>query len=71
MIIYIWMRNCSFIARRRSGTSFSWTRRTLSNYRIEHISEGELEPAGQLPDVLDVVDEDTYQMNNESDSESN
>ena len=30
-----------------------------------------LEWAGQLLDVLDVVDEDTYQPNNESDDESN
>ena len=42
-----------------------------NDYSIEHISKEKLEWAGQLPDILDVVDEDTYQMNNESDSESN
>ena len=42
-----------------------------NEYSIEHISKEKLEWAGQLPDILDVMDEDTYQMNNESDSESN
>ena len=42
-----------------------------NNYSIEHISKEKLEWAGQLPDILDVVDEDTYQMSNESDSECN
>ena len=42
-----------------------------NDYSIEHISKAKLEWAGQLPDVLDVVDEDTYQTNNESDDESN
>ena len=30
-----------------------------------------MEWQGHLPDILDVVDEDAYQMNNESDDESN
>ena len=42
-----------------------------NNYSIEHILNSKLEWQGQLPDVLDVVDEDTYQMNNENDDESN
>ena len=42
-----------------------------NDYSIEHISKEKLEWAGQLLDILDVVDEDTYQTNNESDSESN
>ena len=42
-----------------------------NDYSIEHILKAKLEQAGQLSDVLDVVDEDTYLMNNESDSESN
>ena len=42
-----------------------------NDYSIEHISKATLEWDGQLPDILDVVDEDTYQMNNESDDESN
>ena len=41
-----------------------------NDYSIEHISKATLEWAGQLLDVLDMVD-DTYQTNNESDSESN
>ena len=42
-----------------------------NDYSIEHILKAKLEWAGQLLDVLDVVDEDTYQMNNESDDKSN
>ena len=42
-----------------------------NDYSIEHISKEKLELTGQLPDILDVVDEDNYQMNNESDSENN
>ena len=54
-----------------------------NDYSIEHILKEKLEWAGQLPDVLDVVDEvdkmlhindtddDTYQTSNESDNESN
>ena len=42
-----------------------------NDYSIEHILKAKLEWAGQLMDVLDVVDEDTYQMDNESDDESN
>ena len=38
---------------------------------IEHILKAKLEWAGQLLDVLDVVDEDTYQANNKSDDKSN
>ena len=34
-----------------------------NDYSIEHILKEKLEWAGQLPDILDVVDEDTYQMN--------
>ena len=34
---------------------------------IEHILKAKLEWQGQLPDVLDVVEDDIYQMNNESD----
>ena len=42
-----------------------------NDYSIEHIFKAKLEQARQLPDVLDVVDEDTYQMNNESNDKSN
>ena len=42
-----------------------------NDYSIEHILKEKLEWAGQLPDVLDAVDEDTFQTNNKSDSESN
>ena len=54
-----------------------------NDYSIEHILKEKLEWAEHLPDILDVVDEvdemlhiddtddDTYQMNNESDNESN
>ena len=42
-----------------------------NNYSIEHILKAKLEWQGQVPDVLDVVDDDVYQMNNESDGESN
>ena len=39
-----------------------------NDYSIEHILKAKLEWQGQLPDVLDVVDNDVYQM---SDGESN
>ena len=42
-----------------------------NDYSIEDISKTKLEQAGQLLDVLDVVDEDAYQTNNESDEKSN
>ena len=32
-----------------------------NDYSIEHISKAKLEQQGQLPDVLDVVDDDVYQ----------
>ena len=35
-----------------------------NNYSIEHISKAKLEWQGQLPDILDVVDDNVYQMNN-------
>ena len=45
-----------------------------NDYSIEHISKAKLEWQGQLPDVLDVVDDDIYEtndkMNDESDRES-
>ena len=45
-----------------------------NDYSIEHISKAKLEWQGQLPDVLDVVDDDIYQtndkMNDDSDGES-
>ena len=41
-----------------------------NDYSIEHILKAKLEWAGQLPGILDVVDEDTYQMNNESNDKS-
>ena len=41
-----------------------------NDYSIEHISKAKLECQGQLLDVLDVVDDDVYQMNNESDGKS-
>ena len=42
-----------------------------NDYSIEHISKAKLERQGQLPDVLDVVDEDIYEMNDETNDESN
>ena len=42
-----------------------------NDYSIEHISKAKLEWQGQLPDVLDVVDDDVYQMNDKRDGESN
>ena len=42
-----------------------------NDYSIEHISKAQLEWQGQLPDVLDVVGDDIYQTNDESDGESN
>ena len=42
-----------------------------NSYSIEHISKAKLEWQGQLLDILDVVDDDVYQTNNESDRESN
>ena len=45
-----------------------------NDYSIEHISKAKLEWQGQLPDILDVVDDDVYktndEMNDESDRES-
>ena len=41
-----------------------------NDYSIEHISKAKLERQGQLPDVLDVVDDDIYEMNNETNDES-
>ena len=46
-----------------------------NDYSIEHILKAKLERQGQLPDILDVVDDDIYEMNDkandESDDESN
>ena len=42
-----------------------------NDYSIEHISKAKLEKQGQLPDILDVVEDDVYQTNNDSDDESN
>ena len=42
-----------------------------NDYSIEHISKAKLEWQGQIPDILDVVDDDVYQTNDESDGESN
>ena len=41
-----------------------------NNYNIEHILKAKLEWQGQLLDVLDVVDDNIYQMNDETDDES-
>ena len=45
-----------------------------NDYSIEHILKAKLEWQGQLPDVLDVVDDDVYEtndkMNDKSDGES-
>ena len=40
------------------------------DYSIEHISKAKLEWQGQLLDVLDVVDNDVYEMNDETNDES-
>ena len=42
-----------------------------NDYSIEHISKEKLEWQGQLPDILDVVDDDVYQTNNEMNDKSN
>ena len=41
-----------------------------NDYSIEHISKAKLEWQGQLPDVLDVVDDDVYKMNDKTNDES-
>ena len=41
-----------------------------NNCSIEHILKAKLEWQGQLLDILDVVDDDVYQMNDKSDGES-
>ena len=42
-----------------------------NDYSIDYISKAKLEWQGQLPGILDVVDDDVYQTNDESDGESN
>ena len=42
-----------------------------NDYSIEHIFKAKLEWQGQLLDVLDVVDDNIYERNDESDGESN
>ena len=42
-----------------------------NDYSIEHISKAKLEWQGQLPDLLDVMDDDVYEMNDETNDESN
>ena len=42
-----------------------------NDYSIEHILKAKLEQQGQLPDILDVLEDNIYQMNNKSDDESN
>ena len=42
-----------------------------NDYSIEHILKAKLEWQGQLPDVLDVVDDDVYETNDETNNESN
>ena len=42
-----------------------------NDYSIEHISKAKLDWQGQLPDVLDVVDDDVYETNDETNDESN
>ena len=42
-----------------------------NDHSIEHISKAKLEWQEQLPDILDVVEDNVYQTNNESDNESN
>ena len=41
-----------------------------NDYSIEHISKAKLEWQGQLPDVLHVVDDDVYKMNDEMNDEN-
>ena len=41
-----------------------------NDYSIEHISKAKLEWQGQLPDVLDVVDDDVYETNDEMNDKS-
>ena len=41
-----------------------------NDYSIEHLSKAKLERQGQLPDVLDVVDDDVYETNDETNDES-
>ena len=41
-----------------------------NDYSIEHISKAKLEQQGQLPDILDVVDDDVYKTNDETNDES-
>ena len=41
-----------------------------NDYSIEHLLKAKLERQGQLPDVLDVVDDDVYETNNETNDES-
>ena len=42
-----------------------------NDYSIEHISKAKLERQGQLPDILDVVDDDVYETNNKMNDETN
>ena len=42
-----------------------------NHYSIEHISKAKLEWQGQLLDVLDVVDDDVYKMNDEMNDKTN
>ena len=42
-----------------------------NHYSIEHISKAKLEWQGQLLDVLDVVDDDVYEMNDEMNDKTN
>ena len=42
-----------------------------NDYSIEHILKAKLEWQGQLPDVLDVVDDDVYETNDEMNDKSN
>ena len=41
-----------------------------NDYSIEHISKAKLERQGQLLDVLDVVDDDVYETNDETNNKS-
>ena len=41
-----------------------------NDYSIEHISKAKLERQGQLLDVLDVVDDNIYEMNDKRDGEA-
>ena len=41
-----------------------------NDYSIEHISKAKLVRQGQLPDVLDVVDDDSYETDDETNDES-